>query len=92
MATVRGAGCRHPAATRYWGRGLAFAAYPRHMNIAAATGTRTYALFGANEPFDHASQVVPIISSDTGEDDGMWRMTVAAVLNTIQGDRGRLSL
>lgn len=61
------------------------------MNIAAATGTRTYALFGTTEPFDHASQIVPLTVPDTGEHDGMARLTVAAVLNVIQSDRGRLS-
>jgi heptosyltransferase-2 len=61
------------------------------MNIAAATGTRTYALFGTTEPFDHASQIVPITAPYTGEHDGMVRVTVAAVLNVIQTDRGLLS-
>ncbi len=61
------------------------------MNIAAATGTRTYALFGTTQPFDHASQIVPITAPDAGVHDGMGRVTVAAVLNVIQADRGRLS-
>ena len=61
------------------------------MNIAAATGTRTYALFGTTEPFDHASQIVPVCSPNTGEHDGMARLTVAVVLDAIRADRGRLS-
>jgi heptosyltransferase-2 len=61
------------------------------MNIAAATGIRTYALFGTTAPFDHASQIVPITAADIGVHDGMERVTPAAVLDVIQADRGRLS-
>jgi len=60
------------------------------MNIAAATGTRTYALFGTTRPFDHASQIVPVTAPDTGVHDGMERLSVAAVLDAIVADRGRL--
>jgi heptosyltransferase-2 len=61
------------------------------MNIAAATGIRTYALFGATPPFDHASQIVAITVPDTGVHDGMVRLALPAVLDTILRDRGRLS-
>ena len=60
------------------------------MNIAAATGVRTYALFGSTRPFDHASQIVPVTVADTGVHDGMVRLTVDAVLEAIRSDRGRL--
>jgi heptosyltransferase-2 len=61
------------------------------MNMAAAIGTRTYALFGTTRPFDHASQIVPIIAPDLGIHDGMQRLTLTMVLNAIQADRGRLT-
>jgi heptosyltransferase-2 len=61
------------------------------MNIAAATGTRTYALFGTTQPFHHASQIVPVTVPDTGVHDGMKRLTVTSVLTVIHADRGRLS-
>ena len=61
------------------------------MNIAAAAGVRTYALFGTTEPFDHASQIVPVTAPDIGVHDGMARVTLDAVLGAIQADRGRLS-
>ena len=32
------------------------------MNLAAAVGLRTYALFGTTPPFHHASQILPILS------------------------------
>ena len=60
------------------------------MNIAAATGTRTYALFGSTVPFHHASQIVPVTVPDTGVHDGMVRLQVDAVLSAIRADRGRL--
>jgi heptosyltransferase-2 len=61
------------------------------MNIAAAVGIRTYALFGTTKPFDHASQIVPVTAPDNGKHDGMVRLTVMAVLHAIRTDRGRLS-
>jgi heptosyltransferase-2 len=61
------------------------------MNMAAATGTRTYALFGTTRPFDHASQIVPITAPDLGMHDGMQRLTLTAVLNAIEADRGQLA-
>ena len=73
------------------------------MNLAAAVGTRTYALFGTTPPFHHASQIVPILSPPGGApkaasrgapgsaDDGMARVTTAMVLDAIRADRGSLS-
>jgi heptosyltransferase-2 len=61
------------------------------MNIAAAVGTRTYALFGTTAPFDHASQIVPVTVPDIGAHDGMARLTLGPVLEAIEADRGRLS-
>jgi heptosyltransferase-2 len=60
------------------------------MNIAAATGVRTYALFGTTPTFDHASQIVPITAPHNGQHDGMARVTLDAVLDVIQADRGKL--
>ncbi len=60
------------------------------MNIAAATGTRTYALFGTTRAFEHASQIVPIVAPDTGTHDGMVRLSLNAVLTVLLADRGRL--
>ena len=61
------------------------------MNIAAATGTRTYALFGTTRAFDHASQIVPVAAPDIGLHDGMARVTLPQVLQAIQADRGRIA-
>ena len=60
------------------------------MNMAAALGVRTFALFGTTEPFDHASQIVPIVAPDIGEHDGMARLTVDAAIAAIYRDRSRL--
>ena len=60
------------------------------MNIAAAAGTRTYALFGTTAPFDHASQIVPVTAPDIGVHDGMERLTLGSVLDAIGADRGRI--
>jgi heptosyltransferase-2 len=60
------------------------------MNMAAAVGIRTYALFGSTKPFDHASQIVPITVLDTGVHDGMARLSLNAVLAAIRADRGWL--
>lgn len=57
------------------------------MNIAAAIGIRTYALFGTTPPFHHASQIVAICSPDTGIRDGMDRLTLDSVVAVIQADR-----
>jgi len=61
------------------------------MNMAAAVGRRTYALFGSTSPFHHASQIVPITAPDTGVHDGMARVTLDAVLAAIRADRGGLA-
>jgi len=61
------------------------------MNMAAAVGIRTYALFGTTKPFHHASQIVAVTAPDTGVHDGMTRLTVASVLAAIRADRGWLS-
>ncbi len=61
------------------------------MNIAAAIGIRTYALFGTTPPFHHASQIVAICSPATGVRDGMDRLTLDAVVDVIRADRGSLS-
>lgn len=61
------------------------------MNIAAAVGTRTYALFGTTRPFDHAHQIVAVTAPDIGVHDGMVRLTLTSVLEAIRADRGRLS-
>ncbi len=58
------------------------------MNMAAAVGLRTYALFGTTRPFHHASQIVPVTAPDVGVHDGMARLTLATVLTAIQADRG----
>jgi heptosyltransferase-2 len=61
------------------------------MNMAAAVGIRTYALFGTTKPFHHAGQIVPITTLDTGVHDGMARLPLDAVLAAIRADRGWLS-
>jgi heptosyltransferase-2 len=61
------------------------------MNLAAAVGVRTYALFGTTPPFFHASQILPVLSPPGGPDDGMARLATEAVLNAIKLDRGQLS-
>ncbi|HEY4044630.1 MAG TPA: glycosyltransferase family 9 protein [Rhodopila sp.] len=61
------------------------------MNIAAATGVRTYALFGTTQPFGHASQIVPVTVAATGVHDGMVRLMVDTVQDAIRADRGSLA-
>jgi heptosyltransferase-2 len=60
------------------------------MNMAAAVGIRTYALFGTTPPFHHSSQIVPIVSPAEGPNDGMARVSLEAVLDAIRRDRGSL--
>jgi heptosyltransferase-2 len=62
------------------------------MNMAAAVGIRTYALFGATPPFAHASAIVPITPRDGGIDkiDGMARIDLDTVIAAITADRGAL--
>jgi heptosyltransferase-2 len=59
------------------------------MNMAAAVGIRTYSLFGTTPTFHHSPQIVPVVSPP-GPDDGMARVTVEAVLATMEADRGTL--
>ena len=61
------------------------------MNMAAAVGIRTYALFGTTPPFHHSRQIVPIISDPGGPDDGMARVTVPMVLEAIIRDRSSIA-
>jgi heptosyltransferase-2 len=61
------------------------------MNIAAALGIRTYALFGTTPPFHHASQIVPVLSPAAGIRDGMDRLSLDLVLEAIIADRRRLA-
>ncbi|MDR3533912.1 MAG: glycosyltransferase family 9 protein [Rhodopila sp.] len=61
------------------------------MNMAAAAGIRTYALFGTTPPIEHATQVVGITTPDIGMYDGVARITPALVLDVIRADRGTLS-
>ena len=62
------------------------------MNMAAAVGIRTYALFGATPPFMHASSIVAITPPDGRIDktDGMARIDVETVIAAITADRGAL--
>lgn len=60
------------------------------MNIAAATGVRTYSLFGDVPPFHHAHSIVPIVSPP-GAIRGMAGITTGAVLDAVRGDRGDLA-
>jgi heptosyltransferase-2 len=62
------------------------------MNMAAAIGIRTYALFGATPPFGHASAIVPITPPDGRIDkaDGMARIDLGTVIAAITADRGTL--
>jgi heptosyltransferase-2 len=62
------------------------------MNMAAAVGIRTYALFGATPPFAHASTIVPITPPDGRIDkiDGMSRIDIDRVVAAITTDRGAL--
>jgi heptosyltransferase-2 len=60
------------------------------MNMAAAVGLRTYALFGTTPPFRHSSAIVPIVSPSGGPIDGMARVSVEAVLEVVRADRGGL--
>ncbi len=60
------------------------------MNMAAAVGTRAYALFGATPALHHSAQIVPIVSPPGGLADGVARVTLEAVLAAIAQDRGTL--
>jgi heptosyltransferase-2 len=60
------------------------------MNMAAAVGTRAYALFGTTPALHHSPQIVPILSPPGGPVDGVARLTLEAVLTAIERDRGSL--
>jgi len=60
------------------------------MNLAAAVGTRAYALFGTTPPLHHSSHIVPILSEWQGSIDGAARITLDSVLAAIERDRGML--
>jgi heptosyltransferase II len=60
------------------------------MNMAAAVGTRAYALFGATPPLHHSAQIVPVLSPSGGPLDGVARLSLDAVLAVIERDRGLL--
>ncbi|HVZ06356.1 glycosyltransferase family 9 protein [Rhodopila sp.] len=57
------------------------------MNMAAAVGVRSYAIFGRTPPVEHASQIVPITTPDIGVYDGVMRVTPDQVLTAIAADR-----
>ena len=61
------------------------------MNLAAAVGIRTYALFGTTPPFHHSAQILPIVSPPGGPDDGMARVSLENVLEALRADRGTLA-
>ena len=60
------------------------------MNMAAAVGIPTYALFGPTPVFDHSRHIVAIASPADARagDDGMVRITPEAVLAVIAGATG----
>lgn len=58
------------------------------MNMAAAVGTRAYALFGTTPPLHHSPNIVPIVSEWQGTIDGAARITLDSVLAAIERDRG----
>jgi hypothetical protein len=60
------------------------------MNMAAAVGTRAYALFGTTPALHHSSHIVPIVSPPGGPVDGVARLSLDAVLAIIEHDRGAL--
>jgi len=55
------------------------------MNMAAAVGIATYALFGTTPAFDHSRHIIPIVSppDPAAGDDGMARITPEAVLAAL---------
>jgi heptosyltransferase-2 len=60
------------------------------MNMAAAVGIPTYALFGTTLVFGHSRHIIPIASppDKAAGDDGMARITPEAVLAAIAGGIG----
>jgi heptosyltransferase-2 len=63
------------------------------MNLAAATGTRAYGLFGGVPPFDFSPEILPILPPGGHVDIscGMARIRTDAVLAAIAADRGTLA-
>lgn len=59
------------------------------MNMAAAVGTRAYALFGATPALQHSANIMPIVSPP-GPADGAARITLDKVLEILLRDRGSL--
>ena len=59
------------------------------MNMAAAVGTRAYALFGATPALEHSANIMPIMSPP-GPADGAARITLGKVLDVLERDRGSL--
>ena len=61
------------------------------LNIAAAVGLRAYGLFGATPVLHHSAHIVPVVP-DGGHSasDGMARLPVGMVLDTITADRQRI--
>jgi len=59
------------------------------MNMAAAVGIPTYALFGTVPPFDHSRHIIAISSpkDPSAGDDGMKRIDPAGVLATIAANQ-----
>ncbi len=57
------------------------------MNMAAAVGIPTFALFGTTPVFEHSRHIIPIASPPDAAagDDGMARITPEAVLAVIAG-------
>lgn len=62
------------------------------LNIAAAVGTRAYGLFGATPVLLHSPNIVAVVPpGGPDRDAGMGRITVAAVLDVVDRDRGGLA-
>ena len=61
------------------------------LNIAAAVGLRAYGLFGATPVLRHSGSILPVVPpGGHGAADGMGRLGVGLVLDTIAADRGGL--
>ncbi|HVC63152.1 MAG TPA: glycosyltransferase family 9 protein [Acetobacteraceae bacterium] len=60
------------------------------MNMAAAVGTRAYALFGTTPALRHSAHIVPVTAPPGGPIDGVARVSLEAVLAAIERDRGSL--
>ncbi len=59
------------------------------MNMAAAVGTRAYAMFGSTPVLHHSASIVPIVTPP-GPADGATRITLEQVVNALLWDRGSL--